>query len=203
MTRPSKEHESRLLRPQSTPFARMQTLSCACIQAQLFTRDKRSRHIRGGIFRLEYDRLRYTLTPRREGIESPVTSHPVRSGRLGFSGVSIAVSEQNPSAPLSSTPLSVAGLKHPRCRIKPDSLARHAPRHRSPRNVFSASSSQSAAYESLSNTALHRSWMLAERAFGQLASVCSRSVSFASPCRSMVSLRRRPPCLGARRSRRV
>jgi hypothetical protein len=36
---------------------------------------------------------------------------------------------------------------------------------------------------SLSNTALHRSWMLAERAFGQLASVCSRSVSLASPCR--------------------
>ena len=35
---------------------------------------------------------------------------------------------------------------------------------------------------SLSNTALHRSWILAERAFGQLASVCSRSVILASPC---------------------
>jgi len=29
------------------------------------------------------------------------------------------------------------------------------------------------------------SWILAERAFGQLASVCSRSVILASPCRSM------------------
>jgi hypothetical protein len=36
-----------------------------------------------------------------------------------------------------------------------------------------------------SNTALHRSWMLGERACGQLASVCSRSVSLVSPCCSM------------------
>jgi hypothetical protein len=34
-------------------------------------------------------------------------------------------------------------------------------------------------------TALQRSWMLAERAFEQLASVRSKSVSFASPCCSM------------------
>jgi hypothetical protein len=36
-----------------------------------------------------------------------------------------------------------------------------------------------------SYTALHRSWMLAERAFWQFASVCRRSVSFASPWSSI------------------
>jgi hypothetical protein len=36
-----------------------------------------------------------------------------------------------------------------------------------------------------SHTVLHRLWILAELAFGQAASVRSRSVSFASPCRSM------------------
>jgi hypothetical protein len=73
----------------------MQTPSNACIQAQLFTRDKRSRPIQRGIFRLEYDRLRYEYdrlryapTPRREGIEPPVRA--IRSDPKGGSAAFLA-----------------------------------------------------------------------------------------------------------------
>ena len=60
--------------------------------------------------------------------------------------------------------------------------------------VASAGGLRVAHGSSCSNTTLHRSWMLAERAFGQLASVCSRSVILASPrCRDDISgIRPRP-----------
>jgi hypothetical protein len=65
--------------PYRPPLRVCRDIAALVFKAQLFTRDKRSRPIQGGIFRLEYDRLRYAPTPRREGIESPVASRPVRS----------------------------------------------------------------------------------------------------------------------------
>jgi hypothetical protein len=90
MTTPSQgARKPSLMTPIDRLCANADKLAPLVFKAQLFTRNKRSRPIQGGIFRLEYDRLRYAPTPRREGIESPGTSNPGPGPRLRshYSGV--------------------------------------------------------------------------------------------------------------------